>query len=330
MTDEEVKTLRSQEVIEVTVHGQTTEKLSIEGLEEKFLKDSGGTRITVPNNDMLQHQLRAKFPLTVTSEDVLLELTELFRSIYNPKDAQIQQNEVTLDSELKVLLEGSQSEQTTTDKIVKLFEDVVILEKPNKTLKARMNREIHEALKKREDVRKTTILNTMRNILRNGAEQKAILKNKTVRAKWGAVNNRRGQLGENRTAAAVNQVLEDYQGMSVMGMKTHTHLHNILEKLNIQLTHINTKNHVTGKIVTTNEVEHDNISSWLEEDTLVLNMIQVKTTEAKPWAPAVSQARREQAAVNHAKQGLLQVEKDFHTFKELFPELLMSSMIMIR
>ena len=75
LTDVEVKALRSQEVIEVTVHGQTTEKLSIEGLEEKFLKDTGGTRITVPNNDILQHQSRAQFPLNVTSDDVLRELT---------------------------------------------------------------------------------------------------------------------------------------------------------------------------------------------------------------------------------------------------------------
>ena len=170
----------------------------------------------------------------------------------------------------------------------------------------------------------------MRNILRDGAEREILFKNRAARAKWGAQLNRRGQLGENRTAEAVNQVLEAYQGMSVMGLKTHTHLIDILEKLNIQLTHSNTKNPVTGKILTTNEVEHDNISLWLEKEALVLNMIQVKTTEAKPWAPALSQARREQAAVNHVKQGLLQIDKDFRTFKELFPDVLESTMKMIR
>ena len=330
MTDGEVKTLRSQEVIEVTVHGQTTEKLSIEGLEKKFLKDSGGTRITVPNNDILQHQYRAKFPLNVTSDDVLQELTELFTNIYEPKEAKIQQEEVALDSELNALLEGRQSVQKTTNKIVTLFEDIVILEKPNNTVKAKMNREVHDALGKGADTRKTTILNSMRNILRDGAEREILFKNKVAKAKWGAQLNRRGQLGENRTAEAVNQVLEAYQGMSVMGLKTHTHLVDILEKLNIQLTHRNTKNPVTGKILTTNEVEHDNISSWLEEDALVLNMIQVKTTEAKPWAPALSQARREEAAVTHVKQGLSQIDKDFRTFKELCPDILESNMKMIR
>ena len=330
LTDAEVKSFRSREVIEVTVHGQATEKLSIEGLEEKFLKDSGGTRVTVPNNDILQHQYRAQFPLNVTSDDVYLELTELYRNTYNPQDAKIQQQEVYLDSELTAMYGGKQSVQEATSKIVTLFEDIVILEKPNNALKAKMNREVKEALEQGNHTRKTSILNTMRNILKDGAEREVLFKNKTAKAKWGALNNRRGQLGENRTAAAVNQVLEDYQGMSVMGLKTHTHLNNILEKLSIQLTHKNTKNPVTGKILTTNEVEHDNISSWLEEEALVLNMIQVKTTEAKPWAPALSQATKEQAAVNHVKQGLMQVDRDFRTFRELFPDISESAMKMIR
>ena len=330
LTDDEVKNFRSQEVIEVTVHGQTTEKLSVEGLEEKFLKDTGGTRITVPNNDILQHQYRAQFPLNITSDDVFQELTELYTNIFNPQDAQIQKEEITLDSELKALLEGRQSVHVTTNKIVKMFEDIVILEKPNITLKAKMNREVHEALGQGADARKTTILISIKNILRDGAEREILFKNKMAKAKWGAQLNRRGQLGENRTAAAVNQVLEAYQGMSVMGLKTHTHLNNILEKLNIQLTHSNTRNPGTGKIQTTNEVEHDNISTWLEEDALVLNMIQVKTTEAKPWAPALSQARKELAAVNHVKQGLLQIDKDFRTFKELCPDILESAMKTIR
>ena len=330
LAEVEVKTFRSQEVIEVTVHGQATEKLSIEGLEEKFLKDRGGTRCTVPNNDILQHQFRAEFPLNVTSEDVLQELTELYTNIYNPQDAHIQQEEVNLDSELKALLESRQSVLETTNKIVKMFEDIIILEKPNNALKAKMKREVHYALGQGADARKLTILNTMRNILRDGAEREILFKNKTAKAKWGALNNRRGQLGENKTAAAVNQVLEAFQGMSVMGLKTHTHMYNILEKLNIKLTHTNTKNPVTGKIVTTNEVEHDNISSWLEEEALVLNMIQVKTTEVKPWASALSQARREQAAVSHVKKGLLQIDKDLRTFKEMFPEISESTMKMIR
>ena len=73
-----------------------------------------------------------------------------------------------------------------------------------------------------------------------------------AKAKWGAMINRRGQLGENITAAAVNQVLEAYQGMSVMGMRTHTYLSDLLEKLNINLTFRNENNPTTGRVVTTN------------------------------------------------------------------------------
>ena len=58
-------------------------------------------------------------------------------------------------------------------------------------------------------------------------------KNKVAKAKWGVMFNRQGQLGENITAAAVNQELEAYQGMSVMGLRTHTYLCYFLEKLNL-------------------------------------------------------------------------------------------------
>ena len=142
--------------------------------------------------------------------------------------------------------------------------------------------------------------------------------------------NRRGQLGENRTAAAVNRVLEDYQGMSVMGMKTHTYLCDLLEKLNINLSFRNERNPTTGRVVTTNEVEQDNISTFMEQNKLVVNIIESKTTEFKPWAPALSQARRSQAAVKHAKDGLLQLIKDVKTFKEMFPDIQEADMRKIR
>ena len=71
----------------------------------------------------------------------------------------------------------------------------------------------------------------------------------------------------------------------------------------------------------TNEVEHDNISTWLEQDMLVINMIEVKTTEVKPWASTPDPGRRAQAAVKHATDGFQQLVKDFKTFKELFPDI---------
>ena len=128
----------------------------------------------------------------------------------------------------------------------------------------------------------------------------------------------------------MNQALEAYQGMSVMGMKTHTYLCDFLEKLNIHLSFRNDKNPTTGRIVTTNEVEQDNISTYMEKDKLVVNIIESKTTEHKPWAPALSEARRSKAAVKHAKDGLLQLIKGFKTFKEMFPDISEADMNRIR
>ena len=151
-------------------------------------------------------------------------------------------------------------------------------------------------------------------------------KNKDSKARWGAMVNRRGLLGENKVAAAINQALWQFEGMSVMGMKTYTFLVEILEKLNLKLTYQNSKK---GKIKKVNEVEHDNISTWLEQDKLVVNIIEIKTTEVKPWAPG-DQARKAEAAVTHVKAALLQIIKDMLTFKELFPDILEEDMKMIR
>ena len=130
-------------------------------------------------------------------------------------------------------------------------------------------------------------------------------------------------------ALAINQVMEEFGGMSVVGMKTHSYLYDFLEKLNIKLTYSVSKNAKTKKIEKLDEVEHDHISTWVEEDELVVNLVQVKTMEVKPWNPP-DQKRVGEAAFEHAKHGLLQILKDAITFKELLPDILENQMRKIR
>ena len=59
MTEEERKEMRERDVVEVTIHGQTTEMFSIESLEKKFQAEHGSMRVTVPSRDILRHQARA-------------------------------------------------------------------------------------------------------------------------------------------------------------------------------------------------------------------------------------------------------------------------------
>ena len=329
MTAEQVTALREKECAEVMVHGQTTEKLSIEGLERKFQQETGRTRVTVPSQDILDHNCRA-LPIHVTTQDALEELTNQFRKIYNPRFELMKQEEANLEYQLKAKAENNQTLKETANNILKTFESIAILNMPNNTIQTKMLREINDALRDLDSVvQKTTILKSLQSILQEGVEKEILNKDKSAKVKWGALINRRGQLGENKTAAAVNQAMEGYLGMSVMGMKTHTFLQEFLENINIQLTFCNTMNPVTGKIQKTNEVEHDNISTWLEEDTLVVNMIESKTTEIKPWLPD-DQEKQMLAGIKHANHALLQVEKDFITFKDLFPDLLTTDLKKIR
>ena len=329
MTVEEIRVMKEQECIEVTVHGRTTEMVSIMKLEERFKGDYGSERVTVPNNDILQHQSKAGFPLHVTSEDVMEEMKKLHREACKPWEDKIQLEDDKLTDDLKALQETKKTVPETVRYIMATFEDKVIIDMPNEVLKRKMQREIGEALTEVDPVvQKSRILGNFHCILHDGVERQLLGKNKVAK-KWGAMINRRGQLGENRTAAAVNQVFEAYQGMSVMGVKTHTYLYDFLEKLNINLSFRNKRNPTTGK-VTTNEVEQDNISTFIEQNKLVVNFIESKTTEYKPWAPTLSQARRRQAAVKHAKEGMLQLIKDVKTFKEMFPDLSEADMKTIR
>ena len=82
--------------------------------------------------------------------------------------------------------------------------------------------------------------------------------------------------------------------------------------------------------MTTTKVEQDNVSTFMEQNKLVVNIIESKTTEFKPWAPTPNQARRSQAAVKHAKDGMLQLVKDVKTFKEMFPDIPEADMNKIR
>jgi hypothetical protein len=73
-TEDEIKVMREQECIEVTVQGQNTELVSLQGLETKFQKqETSNARIMIPNKDILNW--KSSFPLHETSDDFLKELT---------------------------------------------------------------------------------------------------------------------------------------------------------------------------------------------------------------------------------------------------------------
>ena len=311
--EETIRKIREDKVVEVTVHGSSTEKVSLEWLEEKFKKE-GLRRTVVPSHDILQYN--AKFPLHETSENFMKELRDEYEKRMLTVEATIEYKEPLIAEQLSKHLTA----QETADDIIEMF-DV-----PNETVKRKMKREIEEALKEvNQEVQKTKIIKVVSGIFSDGIGLDLIAKNK---AKWGALNNRRGQIGENKTMAALVQVLENFPGISVMGMKTHSYLVNFLENLNIQLTYRNEYDPVSKKIKKTNEVEHDNITTWMEEDTLVVAMLESKTMEIKPSKE--NPGNKTQAAIKHAKEALKQVLKDFKTFKDLFPDISQTLMEKIR
>ena len=235
-SEKEIQEFRENKAIEVMVHGNTTEMISLEGFEEKF-KKRGEIRITIPSHDILQHN--TKFPLHETSDDFLKELKSQYME--NSKIA-----EATLKDQASQIMEQllqNHNVEETANNVPALFDT------PNETVRKKMKREIEQVLKEGINyVKKSGIIKVVLAIFNEGIGLD--LKSK-YKAKWGVLNNRRGQIGENKTVAAVNQALGEFLGW---GMKTHSYVYTFLENMKIKLTYHNTKEK-------TNEVEHDHISA---------------------------------------------------------------------
>jgi hypothetical protein len=328
LTAEDVEVMRKKTCVEVTIHGQTTEQINIEGLEGRFLKENGHNRITIPSTDILQHQRKAGLPLHVTLDEALKDLKVEYEKICTPREEALKKLETDIKDHIEDMIRNGQTAEDTVSKVIGLTENIVLVNLPNKTVKRKMERMIGDALSD-PNTAVDTIYQCLTTIIHDGVDHQILSNNKATRAKWGALVNRKGQIGENRTACAVNEAIQNFIGMSVMGMKTYTFLSEFLDKLNIQLTHRNVINPSTGKRLTTDEVEHDFVGTWLEKDKLVLNMIECKTTEVRPWSKP-DKAKRAQAAVAHVKAALMQILKDMLTFKELFPDILEEDMKNIR
>ena len=303
-SQENIETFRQNNAIEVTVHGDTTKMVNIAWLEEKF-KSEGDRRRVVPSHDILQYA--GKFPLHETSDSFLDKLHKEF-------DKRMKEVETTIN-EKSALIDEQISSSFTKQEIAQNILGMFNLSKDN--VRKQLEREIKKALDaEHNDVKKNGTIEAIKATYAQGIDLDLISENK---AKWGALNNRRGQIGENRTVAAMAQVLEDFMGISVLGMKTHTFLRMFLESLNIQLTYRNEYDPVTMAMTKANEVEHDNVSTWIEEDSLVFAVVQSKIMEIKPSKSNL--ANETLAAVKHVKHALNQVRKDFITFQEMFPDI---------
>ena len=330
LTDEQAKEMRKKEFVEVTVHGKNKEMLSVEGLERKFQAEHGSKRIVVPSTDILRHQARHGLPLDITHQEASEDMAEQFKKLAEPMESMLNGKKTEVDEELKGFNENKQSAIVTTRKIIQIFETEVIFNLPIPVLTKKMEREIMEALQETDlDFQRSRIYQSLSNIIHGSAEKQLLTKQKTTKAKWGAMGNRKGAVGENKVALAMNQVMEDYMGMSVSGMKTHTYLYDLVDRLNIKLTHRTIRDPQTNKVKKQGEVEHDHLSTWVEENQLVVNFVQVKTMEVKLWNPP-DQKRVEEATFEHAKHGLLQMNKDVLTFKELFPDVTVDQMKKIK
>jgi hypothetical protein len=277
-TDDEIQSLQKIECAKIHIHGQITEMVTIMGLESRFQdQQEAATRVTVPSTDILEW--KSNFQLIDTCSQELDSMKNKYDEMFKQGKEKIDKKESRIDVELESMANGQTAKQTA-NKIADIVENAVIVDSTASSVIIKLRREINDALKNRGGLeQKPRIIEVMRNILHEGID---ISLRKCKR--WGNVLNRRGQIGENITMAAINQAVEGFMGISVMGMKTHSYLLKFLDRL---------------------------------KDVLDVTIVESKTKEFKPWATS-NQAERSAAAIKHATHAPMQVLKDFKTFKEIF------------
>ena len=253
-TDAEIQALCATECAEVTIQGDNIIKLTIEDLENRFQQQQeqpgAPTMLTIPSTDILQW--KANFPLHETSERVLAELHTEYKAMYKQGEDKIKQEEPRIDAELQLLGNGQDVKQTANN-IADIVEYAVIVDpttSPDSPVRKKLRRELGVALEGVD--RKTKLFEVLRNILHEGVDMLVRKMNKT---KWGMMVNRRGQVGENKTVAAINRAVEGFVGISVMGMKT--------------------------QVKQTNEVEHDFIMTYVEDNRLTVRDADIKENLVK-------------------------------------------------
>ena len=332
-TQEEIEAFQKKKSISVTIQGTNTELLSLEGLEAKFKQENDPcNRVCVPSTDILEWKGRC--PLSKTTRDVEEMMKNEYKNLFSDGENKIKEKEALIDAELEHFMETNNTSETA-NKIAEISADAVIItiaatkKKQKKTgansspVKEKIKREVMKIL---EEVpyneQKKKIHEELKKNLHTGIDQKL-----TNTPEWGIFKNRRGQIGENRTIAAMNDAVESFGGFSVSGMKTHSYLPNLIQGLGINLTYKNTTDK-DGKMEF-HEVEHDGVITFIEKDRLTVNVVQSKTNQLR-YLEEASQEERRQAAHDHCTEALKQVHKDMITFKELFPDISTQMMDKIR
>ena len=299
----EITEMRETESIEV-LEGGKMEKFSLEKFEIKFEAENGGRRILFPSN---------KPDFTLKGTELLEGLAKSFGDIVEQiVRERLVKGESRLEEELEKL--GKQSVDATIANLVAYYENVVIVDALNPDTRKKLKRDIGEAVigggNKVE--LKMKLSKILASAISESVDSELLVRNRKAAGAWEIVNNQRGKVGENIVSMAVNQLMVQFLGMTVVGLRSHPcPLAEILNGLNLEMGGENSQ---AGK------KERGLIFTWLEEDVLVINMVQTTMLKQKPWRLEY-QEKKQQTAADEVQGCLNQLLRDLKTFKELFPDI---------
>lgn len=305
----EITEMRETKKIDVLIEGGTIEKISLETFEIKFEAENGGRRILFPST-LLNQQVKPDLKGSMLLEGLTKSSRDIVNQIVRER---LLRGETKIEEELEKLENQSQSVDATVANLVAHFDNIVDSPNPD----AGKKRDIGEAIigggnKTGKKIKLSTIL---ASTISGSVESELLVRNGKAAASWEIVNNRRGKIGENMVSMAVNLLMDQFLGMTVVGLKSHSDLlAELLNGLNLEMGGENSADSQTGK------KEQGLIFTWLEEDALVINMVRTTMLEEKPWR-LENQEKKQQAAAEEIQGCLNQLLRDLKTFKELFPDI---------
>ena len=300
----EITEMRETESIEVIVEGGKMEKFSLEKFEIKFEAENGGRRILFPS-------ISNPPDFTLKGTELLEGLTKSFGdNVDQIVRERLMKGEIKLEEELEKL--EKQSVDATIANLVAYYENVVIVDALNPDMRKKLKRDIGEAVigGGNKGELKMKLSKILASAISESVDSELLVRNRKAAGAWEIVNNQRGKVGENIVSMAVNQLMVQFLGMTVVGLRSHP---SPLAKIGLNLE-MGGENSQAGK------KEQGLIFTWLEEDVLVINMVQTTMLKQKPWRLEY-QEKKQQTAADEVQGCLNQLLRDLKTFKELFPDI---------
>jgi len=125
-SEEEIQTKCTNQCVEVTIQGSTTEQLSIEDIEARWLQQNATSeRVVVPSTDILEW--KANCPLSQITADIAASMKSQYESLFKKAEDKIKEKDQLICQELENFNENPEDPEGSASAIAEIVSDAFIV-----------------------------------------------------------------------------------------------------------------------------------------------------------------------------------------------------------